>query len=308
MKSTHWSKKGLKELKKIPFSQLTSLRPLTHLQEAIEEVCLEVKKKLPLIKLSFYPSDEWFCVDGTLAIAIPFYLYHPLLWELEKKEMGKIEEENQEILKRILRHEIGHAVDNAYNLRACPQRQQLFGSSDQKYPKFYSRKVFSQAYAMNLPLNYAQAHPDEDFAETFATWLNPQSDWKRKYQGKACYNKLLLMNSLMNECKKTPPLKKSRRQYDKVTELKGTLQKFYQKRKKIYLSPLTVVMNNKTSTKNSRLVKKDQIILKLKNELNMPNYQIKAVLQAIGRCDELPLKVWEKIPSFIEHQFERIPL
>lgn len=309
MKSTHWSKKARKELLKTPIAKLTGLKPLSCLQEAIDEVRLELKNKLPHLPLTFYPSDEWFCVDNTIAIAIPFYLYHPTLRNLEIEIMGKVEEENKDILKRILRHEIGHAVDNAYKLRENTLRQKLFGSSNKKYPKFYSRKVFSQAYTTNLPLNYAQSHPDEDFAETFATWLNPKSTWRKKYRGKACFKKLIFMNELMKEIKHQKPSVKSRRQYDKVNELTGTLGTFYKKRKKIYLSPLEVVINNMNNAKDARLVDKNEIISKLKSEFKMPQYQVKTISKLIGRKDSLPLnKVMQEIPRFLEHQFKRIPL
>ena len=309
MKSTHWSKKTSKELLATPFSQFLSLKPLPLLEEAIREVCLEVRKKLPHLKLSFYPSDEWFCVDGTTAIAIPFYLYHPRLWELEEKMMGKIEERNKEILKKILRHEIGHAVDNAYHLRNNKMREKLFGPSHTKYPKFYGRKVFSQAYAQNLPLNYAQAHPDEDFAETFATWLNPKVQWKKKYLGKPCYQKLVFMNALMRECKNLIPLTKSRRQYDKVYELSGTLKKFYQRKRKIYLSPLEILVNKNKPCRKSQSLQTEELMHKLTNDFQLPKYQAQAISQIIKKNNSLPLKkVMNEIPRFIEHQFKRIPL
>ena len=37
---------------------------------------------------------------------------------------------------------------------------------------------------------YAQKHPDEDFAETFAVWLTPRSNWRKRYRGWAALEKL----------------------------------------------------------------------------------------------------------------------
>ena len=37
---------------------------------------------------------------------------------------------------------------------------------------------------------YAQAHPAEDFAETFAVWLQPGSSWRQRYEGWPALSKL----------------------------------------------------------------------------------------------------------------------
>src|SRR4051794_29247357 len=67
--------------------------------------------------IHFYLADEWFTPDGATAIAIPFYLAHPRLEKLEESQMFEVEGGEYEWGMRILRHEAGHAVDNAYHLR-----------------------------------------------------------------------------------------------------------------------------------------------------------------------------------------------
>src|ERR1700741_5312323 len=72
--------------------------------------------------IHFYLSDEWFTPDGATAIAIPFYMAHPRLAKLEEAQMFEVEGGEYEWCMRILRHEAGHALDNAFKLRRCRQR------------------------------------------------------------------------------------------------------------------------------------------------------------------------------------------
>ena len=98
---------------------------------------------------------------------------------------------------KILRHEAGHAIDNAYRLRTRRRRQQIFGPSYMQYPKHYQPKPYSKSFVLHLDSWYAQSHPDEDFAETFAVWLNPNSDWRPRYVDWPALKKLEYMDELM---------------------------------------------------------------------------------------------------------------
>ena len=77
----------------------------------------------------FWLSDEWFCPDGVPGIAIPFYLAHPRLSRLEQSQMLEVEGGTPEWCLRILRHEVGHAIENAYRLRSAAAGSELFGLS-----------------------------------------------------------------------------------------------------------------------------------------------------------------------------------
>lgn len=121
----------------------------------------------------FWLSEEWFCPDGVPGIAIPFYLAHPRLARLEEKQTLEVEGGTPQWCLRILRHEAGHAIENAFRLRQRRRRQALFGHSSVAYPKFYLPRPYSRNYVVHLDGYYAQSHPDEDFAETFAVWLTP---------------------------------------------------------------------------------------------------------------------------------------
>jgi hypothetical protein len=122
--------------------------------------------------------------SGTCAgIAIPFYLAHPRLMKLEKKMMLEVEGGTWSECMAILRHETGHAMQHAYQLQRRRRWQQLFGPSSKHYPLYYRPNPASRRYVQHLRRWYAQSHPDEDFAETFAVWLRPRSNWRTRYAG-----------------------------------------------------------------------------------------------------------------------------
>jgi len=129
--------------------------------------------------IRFHPhvwlSEEWFSPDGVPGIAIPFYLMHPRLERLERRIMREAEGGNAPWFMRILRHEAGHALDNAYRLRRRKRWREVFGPASLQYPARYKARPGSRRYVHHLGEWYAQSHPTEDFAETFAVWLKPRS-------------------------------------------------------------------------------------------------------------------------------------
>jgi hypothetical protein len=128
-------------------------------------------------------AQEWFSPDGVPGIAIPFYLLHPRLKRLERRFMGEVEGGNTAALMRILRHEAGHAVDTAWRLRRRKAWRETFGPASRRYPRHYRPRPGSRRFVQHLDSWYAQSHPTEDFAETFAVWLKPGSRWRRDYDG-----------------------------------------------------------------------------------------------------------------------------
>ena len=97
----------------------------------------------------------------------------------------------------IMRHECGHAIQHGYQLQRRREWQRLFGKSSTKYPEAYRPNPASKRYVQHLRRWYAQSHPDEDFAETFAVWLRPRSDWRRRYEGWPALQKLEYVDELM---------------------------------------------------------------------------------------------------------------
>ena len=81
---------------------------------------------------------------------------------------------------------------------------------------------------------YAQSHPDEDFAETFAVWLDPNSAWSRRYAGWPALKKLEYMDGLMREIAGRPPLVRTRRRVDPLTRLRRTLREHYRRKRELY--------------------------------------------------------------------------
>ena len=184
--------------------------------------------------LHFYLSDEWFTPDGATAVAIPFYLAHPRLAKLEESQMLEVEGGEHEWCMRILRHEAGHALDNAFKLRLRRQRRHMFGSHTKPYPEFYTPRPYSKSYVMHLDSWYAQSHPDEDFAETFAVWLTPNSEWRLRYAGWPAVKKLEYMDALMQSLRGKAPRVSNPDEIDPLRRLRTTLRQHYRTKRRHY--------------------------------------------------------------------------
>src|SRR5262249_17364732 len=118
---------------------------------------------------------------NTISIAIPFYLARPELMELHAQHQGYIEGLNRTEILRYLRHEMGHVINYAYQLFETEDWVRVFGAITQPYVEEYRPQPFSRRYVHHLPGWYAQKHPDEDWAETFAVWMTPGSNWREDY-------------------------------------------------------------------------------------------------------------------------------
>jgi hypothetical protein len=151
----------------------------------IEPVIADFERELDRLGLKvrprFYLSTDWGVVTGTVAIAIPFYLAEQELAELHVEKGAFVEGENRRELLRYLRHEMGHVVNYAYKLYDEGEWVKLFGPITQPYLEDYRPSPFSRRYVRHLPGWYAQKHPDEDWAETFAVWMTPALDWRAEY-------------------------------------------------------------------------------------------------------------------------------
>ena len=204
----------------------------------IESWLLEAFAELEARGFEFRPhvwlSDEWFCPDGVPGIAIPFYLAHPRLARLEQSQCLEVEGGTREWCLKILRHEIGHAVENAYKLRTQRRRREIFGPTSTPYPKYYLPKPYSRSFVVHLDNWYSQSHPDEDFAETFAVWLTPGFDWRVRYAGWPAFRKLAYVDALMKELAPRPPLVRRRQVVSPLSRLKKTLRAHYRNKRRVY--------------------------------------------------------------------------
>jgi hypothetical protein len=179
-------------------------------------------------------SSEWFSPDNTPGIAVPFYLAHPRLTRLERRMIFDVEGGTWRECMAILRHEAGHVVQHAYGLARRPQWRQLFGPSSRHYPRYYRPNPASRQYVQHLRLWYAQSHPDEDFAETFAVWLRPRSNWRARYAGWPALKKLEYVDALMAEIAKERPRLRNHEQVEPLSELSETLGEHYKKKQALY--------------------------------------------------------------------------
>jgi hypothetical protein len=188
------------------------------------------------LRPSCYLGDEWFCPAGSPAIAIPFYLAHPRLKALELRQMLEVEGGAAESCHMLLRHECGHALDHAYRFSSRPDWQSIFGSPEAEYtPETYTPRPYSRSFVRHLPNWYAQAHPDEDFAETFAVWLSaPPEEWRARYQGWKALEKLEYVHTLLQEAAAAKPAVRNGRRLSDARKLRKTLARHYTSRRKLY--------------------------------------------------------------------------
>ena len=198
----------------------------------------EVRQELAARNIDFGPhfwlSDEWFTPDGVPGIAVPFYLAHPRLAKLEMSQMLEVEGGTKTWCLRILRHEVGHAIDNAFRLQRRRRRQKLFGRSSVEYPEYYTPRPYSKSFVLHLDSWYAQSHPAEDFAETFAVWLDPKTDWRKRYAGWPALKKLQYMDELMRNIARREPGETTKRILEPLSSLKRTLRQHYRRKRKHY--------------------------------------------------------------------------
>jgi hypothetical protein len=233
-KPPYWAKWTDDRLLDLRMSELGVTIEGSVLAARLGELDQELANRGITFRPHFWLSDEWFTPDGVGGIAIPFYLAHPRLARLERERMLEVEGGTPSWCMRILRHEAGHAIDNAYKLRRRRRRQALFGSSAIPYPEFYTPKPYSRSFVLHIDNWYAQSHPDEDFAETFAVWLDPRSEWRRRYQDWPALKKLEYMDELMREISTKPPLVDTRRTIDPLHRIRRTLRQHYKRKAEHY--------------------------------------------------------------------------
>ncbi len=179
------------------FSDAESLYPIDRLYQELSTAGIDFR---PLV----FVANEWGCPDGVPLIGIPFYLVDPRFHPYEEEHADDLEEAERIMVG--LRHEAGHAINYAYRLYNDPEWQAIFGAYDKAYQDDYRPEPFSRRCVRHLPGWYAQKHPDEDFAETFAVWLTPGENWRQKYAGWEALAKLEYMDRIMKRIGDQTPL------------------------------------------------------------------------------------------------------
>ncbi len=167
-------------------------------------------------------------------MAIPFFVVHPRLKRLERAQMLDVEGGTEEWCLRLLRHETGHAIDNAYRLHRRKDWRETFGNYSQKYTATYQPRPYSKRFVLHLDYWYAQSHPAEDFAETFAVWLRPASQWRKRYAGWPALRKLEYVDRLMAEIADVRPPVRNRERTESIGQLGTTLRSYYADKRRRY--------------------------------------------------------------------------
>lgn len=206
----------------------------TLLEPRIARLYDELAQRGIRFKPHCYLSDEWFSPDDAPGIAIPFYLAHPRLARLERKQLLEVEGGTEKWCMRILRHEAGHAIDTAYQLHRRRLWREHFGNFSDPYPDCYHPRPYSKSFVLHLEPWYSQSHPAEDFAETFAVWLRPRSPWRTQYEGWPALKKIEYVDELMDEIADEKPKVSSRRHIDPLRTVRKTLREHYDEKRSRY--------------------------------------------------------------------------
>jgi len=229
-----WASWPDQRLLNLPMRKLKLTLRGSWLADCLRELNGELKEQGIRIRPHAWISSEWFSPADIPGIAIPFYLVHPRLMRLERKMIIDVEGGTHAECMRILRHEAGHVVQHAYQLQRRRRWRQLFGRSSKRYPSYYRPNPASRNFVQHLRLWYAQSHPDEDFAETFAVWLTPRLNWRTRYEGWPALKKLQYVDELMAEIAGQKPLRTRRIEVEPLRKLRRTLGEHYKKKLEHY--------------------------------------------------------------------------
>jgi len=235
MDNPDWASLSDDELLEKRISQLGLKLAGTSLQAHVQQLYTELSQK----GLTYHPpchiGDEWFVPVGIPAIFIPFFLTHDRLRELERKIILEVEGETPEWFMKLIRHEAAHAYAYAFQVFKKRKWQRLFGrTSAEETPSFYRPRPYSRSFVTHLEDWYAQSHPDEDFAETFAVWLTPGLDWRQRYAGWKALQKLEYVDELMTSLAGKPPVCAPEYRVADYDCLSVKLKTYYARKRKAY--------------------------------------------------------------------------
>lgn len=225
-----WSRLSDEELLKMRFCDLKLSIERSPLARHLRRLYADLERRGISVRPHAWLAEEWFSPDGVPGIAVPFYLAHPRLERLERRIMREAEGSNSRLLMRILRHEAGHAIDNAYRLRRRRRWREVFGHASVPYPARYRARAGSRRYVQHLGEWYAQAHPTEDFAETFAVWLTPKSAWRKNYADWPALHKLKAVDELIASVRDARAPVRNRTRVEPLDQDTRTLAEHYRRK------------------------------------------------------------------------------
>jgi hypothetical protein len=229
-----WERLPKEQLLDVPIRKLDLRIEGTEIEPLVAELHAELAARGFKFQPHVWLSDEWYCPDGVPGFAVPFFLAHARLKRLEQEFMLEVEGGEREACLALMRHETAHAIANAYRVHRRRDWQKHFGRSSQRYPTSYVPHPYSKRFVTHLDNWYAQSHPDEDWAETFAVWLTPGVDWRERYRGWPALKKLEYVNTLMNELRDARPSVRNRRRQSPAHEMRITLRSYYRAKQARY--------------------------------------------------------------------------
>jgi hypothetical protein len=279
----------VQEILSKPIQQLGLKLEGSPLERFVQQLYKELDAKgFKKFRPKCYLTDEWGCPNMEPVIGIPFYLADPKLQRLES-EMNDIEDARQ--IMMYMRHEAGHAFNYAYALYKTQECRDLFGPFRRPYRDNYKPVPFSRQFVRHMEGWYAQKHPDEDFAETFAVWLKPNSDWRKTYAAWPAFHKLNLVEELMASCRGRAAPVRNRQRVDAITSDTRTLAQVY-RRKLARRRSDRRGLAQELLLKAFSVERERPLVEAVSRELGLPPYSVHQILRMlIERCERLELYV-----------------
>ena len=295
------------DLLPVPIKELGLKLEGSPVERYVQQLFKELEAKgLQHFRPAFYLTSEWGCPSEEPVIGVPFYLADPRVAAVESL-INDLENELE--IMRYMRHEAGHAFNYAYELYKSDEWRELFGPFRRPYRDHYSFVPFSRNYVRHIEGWYAQKHPDEDFAETFAVWLTPRSKWREKYKNWPALKKLQYVDRVCREFGPLPPLRPLGDTDFTVEDMEETIEEFYRNRTRdhsqaisdlaldadlddIFLHPEQV--DGDKHRKASEIVNehRKEIVDKVSYWTGVRRPLVKTLVEAIGRkVDELGLVI-----------------
>jgi hypothetical protein len=309
-----WVRKNKEQLLDLRICDLELRLENSAMQPHIRRLYTELQRKKLIFTPHFWLSDEWYCPDGIPGVAIPFFLAHPKLKQLEQDFMLEVEGGDPRWCMKLLRHETGHAILNAYKLDKTRDWRNTFGNPNAAYKDTYLPKPYSKRFVINLPGWYAQSHPHEDWAETFAVWLDPCSDWQHRYKHWQALKKLAYVDNTMRQLSHKKPLIRNKLTEYPLEKIKITLRGYYEDKRKRYGmdSPEFFDVDLRKLFPDAQTLPHGQKASRYLRHAAKPaleiveqwtgeyKYRINEVLKdMIKRCDELGLRADPENPSLL---------
>lgn len=309
MEPSDWASLPDEQLLERRISELGLRLEGTTVEPLIKQLYDELSAKGLLFHPQCHIGDEWFVPIGIPAIFVPFFLVHDRLRALERTMMLEVEGETPEWFMKLIRHEAAHAYSYAYQLQRKKKWQRFFGhSSNEETPSFYRPRPFSRSYVVHLDDWYAQAHPDEDFAETFATWLTPDLNWRERYAGWRAIRKLEYVDELMRSLAGKAPTHTPKYRPADYNCLNIKLKTYYGRKRKLYEdiypgfydADLRQLFSAPTGIKASSYLRqrRRRLMNSIAQWTNEKKFRVNELLaRLIDRSDELGLRVQNDDPQ-----------